>query len=109
MQVSIHSADTDPDRPGHSSYALLGAAALTFGRVERRFGGPEEGGWWYDHFTPIRTYLVPRARIAVLRRRLERVVSGWNEGRRPLGSVLSTGLYALYEGIEPATPIRAYS
>lgn len=28
--------------------------------VTRHYGGPEEGGWWYDHYTPIETVAVPK-------------------------------------------------
>lgn len=26
--------------------------AITVGWVDRRYGGPEEGGWYYNHFEP---------------------------------------------------------
>ncbi len=28
--------------------------------VTRHYGGPEEGGWWYDHYKPIETVAVPK-------------------------------------------------
>src|ERR1043166_7338265 len=31
---------------------LVGVKAFTVGMVERAYGGPEEGGWWFDDFEP---------------------------------------------------------
>ena len=28
--------------------------------LTRQFGGPEEGGWWYDHLEPIQTVMCRR-------------------------------------------------
>lgn len=33
--------------------------AVTTYRVEWCYGGPEEGGWWYDWYTPVRVMLCP--------------------------------------------------
>lgn len=75
--------------------------------VTRRYGGPEEGGWWWDHrelrktFTPRiinspgdREYLAEA--VARLARFLNR-----SESRRALGSVLSDGMN---EGFVAAYP-----
>lgn len=36
-----------------------GSFAVTTYAVEQLYGGPEEGGWWYDWYTPIRVELCP--------------------------------------------------
>ena len=28
--------------------------------VDRLYGGPEEGGWWYNWYTPLSTFPIPR-------------------------------------------------
>lgn len=62
--------------------------------VDRAYGGPEEGGWYFDYGVPHRS-LVPKnkksARIlfsalSTYRRRL-------NEGRADISSVLSEGQF----------------
>ncbi len=60
--------------------------------AERRYGGPEEGGWYYDHMTCLRSEPYTEAGHAAMI--AEAKVE--NEGRRPLSSVLSTGLYVVY-------------
>lgn len=88
---------------------LVGVVAFTVGHVDRCFGGREEGGWYYDHFTPERVFYVSREREQVLFRRLERIVDARNEGRRPLSSVLSDGRAAIRRGVEAETRRPHYS
>jgi hypothetical protein len=59
---------------------------LTLYAVSRRFGGPEEGGWWYDDFRPVTTW---RLRRTVNKRHLAKLMDlmltrhGWrNEHNR---------------------------
>jgi hypothetical protein len=33
---------------------------ITVYSVTRHYGGPEEGGWWYDHYSAIKTVNVPK-------------------------------------------------
>lgn len=88
---------------------LAGVAALTIGVVERVYGGPEEGGWWYDHFTPRRVFVVPRRRLQALARRLQRRADVANAGEPPLHSVLSRGRVEVRAGVEPETERPAYA
>ena len=84
--------------------SLMGCVAFTFGLEDRHYGGPEEGGWWYDSFQPIRVFVCRKEREDVLRRRLMKIRDEKNKFMRPTSSVLSTGWYAAYEGIEEASP-----
>jgi len=61
---------------------------------DRCYGGPEEGGWWYDTLEPV--YCVPTTldHAVKIREILEKEYS--NEGRRPIESVLSEGVYVVY-------------
>jgi len=79
--------------------------------VNREFGGPEEGGWWFDHGKPIRGTTVTffnTESAARYREVLRRIAERHNEAGKPytdLGSVLCTGaLKAVMEvpGFAPA-------
>jgi hypothetical protein len=101
--------DDYADIPGNEKpYVFIGVSAMTVGLVDRLFGGPEEGGWWYDTFMPLRTFYVPTKQLPELKRRLEKVVKHMNviEGRRPISSVLSDGYYVLLNGMVEAYPIE---
>jgi hypothetical protein len=77
--------------------------------VDKSYGGPEEGGWWYTHGTPItdlseveeladphklpQYFLCEQAAVVhanAVQLELDRTV---NKGRRSIGSVLSEGQY----------------
>lgn len=78
--------------------------------VDRAYGGPEEGGWWYTYgrriddrheyslFADITT-CVPRLcyfeeeAYSFAERTQRALDAGVNKGRRDIGSVLSTGVY----------------
>lgn len=81
--------------------------------VDRAYGGPEEGGWWYDCGEPaeeyaeyIRGFSDEKEAIAYKKELNEQVVSAGNVGRREIGSVLSTGRYAvrICDGLPKAYP-----
>lgn len=69
--------------------------------VDRAYGGPEEGGWWYTHGEPVEGDYLPIPRITrdedeagawreIMQAELD---AGVNQGRRDIGSVLSEGVY----------------
>jgi hypothetical protein len=78
--------------------------------VDRAWGGPEEGGWWYDCGELVRTVKTFPSRERAyaynrrLNHRLRSRVLGPNEGRRELSSVLSDGEYQsrVHVGTVPA-------
>lgn len=45
-----------PTRPNDDDATLEDVGSrhvfISGGYTSRAYGGPEEGGWWYDHFTP---------------------------------------------------------
>lgn len=77
----------------------------------QQWGGPEEGGWWYDAGTLVRMVkMLPnryqaRAYARRLNQRLRSRKIGPNEGRHAYSSVLSEGEYQafVYEGVPPAS------
>jgi hypothetical protein len=73
--------------------------------VDRDYGGPEEGGWWYDYgvhvlaneypegFAPRAFAIKDRAAARAYCDEIQAAADPMNEGRREIGSVLSTGRY----------------
>jgi hypothetical protein len=72
--------------------------------TDREYGGPEEGGWWYNSYEPIarygyltrcfQTYEEARVYENELRSFIEK--EKLNEGRRHPNSVLSDGHFTTY-------------
>jgi hypothetical protein len=73
-------------------------------RVDRCYGGPEEGGWWWDRAVLVREadgIEIPLPEIvktrdearAACERMQAKLNAGINKGRRELSSVLSDGVY----------------
>lgn len=63
---------------------------------DRAYGGPEEGGWWYDTGELIRVINVFRNEGKAIEfcRRMNRLLrKTLNKTRRDIGSVLSEGQY----------------
>ena len=62
---------------------------------DRQYGGPEEGGWWYDTQQIIRAVPTTLEHATEVKTRMEKEFS--NEGRRSdIGSVLSEGRYDVH-------------
>lgn len=82
--------------------AVRGFYTVAIYLIDRAYGGPEEGGWYYDCGTP---YLEPEAarlfkafdNLADANDYAEHlnieVLPDWNEGRAEISSVLSDGRY----------------
>lgn len=96
------------EKPERSRTRLAGCAAFTCGEYDRSYGGPEEGGWYYDDFRPLRVLIVPASKAARCERLLKRWEERNNEGRPSVSSVLSRGRYRYEAGIVPATPRPHY-
>jgi hypothetical protein len=60
----------------------VGIVTLRVVEVSRAYGGPEEGGWYYDYESLLREFTVPKAKAARLRERLEKYADRCNEHRR---------------------------
>lgn len=86
--------------------------------VDKAFGGPEEGGWWFDVSVRVdellpdldAEYALPRFFVehnaaadwaATVNLHL---AAGPNNGRRDIGSVLSEGVYVAY--VHPGYPVH---
>jgi hypothetical protein len=93
---------------------------VTLAHIDRRYGGPEEGGWWYDHASPlvegkdadhVRVFHAEDDAIAYARS-LDAVADARNEaeGNRDLNSVLSEGIVAswIWEGFPQPAPRPHY-
>jgi len=79
--------------------------------VDQSYGGPEEGGWWYEVGELQRLVSVERneERAYERCRHLNRVINKTvNRDRRPTHSVLSEGVFSaqVHEGIAVSYPAR---
>ena len=111
-RMSERHAEQDPDdqiEPCDMPTGLRmprGVRHITVGLEDRAFGGHEEGGWYYTCFQGDRVLSASPARMPALERRVQRVLDHWNIGRRPISSVLSTGRYAIRDGIVSHEPTQ---
>lgn len=87
----------------------IGVFSVTIGREDRVYGGSEEGGWWYNHFTAGRIITVPARREEALRRRLDEWVRRRNEGKRSLSSMLGDTHDCYQIGVVETTKRQYYS
>jgi hypothetical protein len=71
--------------------------------LDRAYGGPEEGGWWFTYGEPVRSFSYRSERVKErLLRRVQCVVDALNEGRTSINSVLSAGEFAVRQDGHPA-------
>lgn len=69
--------------------------------LDQAYGGPEEGGWWYETGAPTtdalksytRTFTSAEAAARYAEFLNRTIVEEWNEGRYPLSSVCCDGIY----------------
>jgi hypothetical protein len=84
---------------------MVGVEALTVGETTRAYGGPEEGGWWYDHFEPARVIFVPKRKVERMKAKLQR----WCDERNGWRSRHDYDRWVVRTGIEGRTPPQYYS
>ena len=68
--------------------------------VDRAYGGPEEGGWWYDYGDPVLENGIPTPVFVhsldeafSIRDEMDKKLDDFNKGRPSIDSVLSQGRY----------------
>ena len=72
---------------------------LAFYEIDREYGGPEEGGWWYDSGTFVRAIALhfDEATAVAAQQRANRLLERLQRHRREVYSVLySGGRYRAY-------------
>lgn len=83
--------------------------------VDRTFGGPEEGGWYYDYGVPqissdlpLPQFFTSEEEAYSARQTMQDKVNALNEGRPDISSVLSRGRYeaVVMEGLPKMWPER---
>lgn len=75
---------------------------------DRAYGGPEEGGWWYDCGEAVRSTRVETdADTDAAMEREQAWCDAENEGRPPISSVTSRGRYHARVEEEPAADYPA--
>lgn len=80
---------------------------LAFYELDRRYGGPEEGGWWYDCGRLVRLFRITASEehAYALARRANDLLHRLQRDKRDVGSVLyAGGRYAceIWENTAPA-------
>ena len=67
--------------------------AVAFYEIDRAYGGPEEGGWWFDTGQLVRVHRVflDEAKAEAVCRRANRLLSHIQRNLRPVGSVIYDG------------------
>lgn len=100
MGADDYDEDTGPEAKPLRLERFVGVTAYTVGLANRAYGGPEEGGWWYDTFEPVRVFYVTNKRSARVRLRLEALCKRMNkaEGRRDPSSVSCDGYWTVSGG-----------
>jgi len=80
--------------------AIYTAHTVAIYLVDRAYGGPEEGGWWYDYGNPSDEHAQHTKGFADAKEAYDyanelnnTICAALNEGRRPMWSVLSDGEY----------------
>ena len=79
--------------------------------IDQRFGGPEEGGWWFDvGFFQRQIFKTGDEALAqhVHQAHRKTELPVLNEGRREITSVLSQGRYEVYIQCDPGTDFPQY-
>lgn len=71
----------------------MAAYLLSFYEIDRAYGGPEEGGWWYDCGTHVRTFAVyhDKQKAYEMAYKANRILSRLQKNKRPVGSVIYGG------------------
>ncbi len=74
--------------------------------VDKAYGGPEEGGWWYNAGEAVRLIRTFKSetKASLFACRIQHLLDKTlNKGRREISSVLSTGRYyaEVHDGIPP--------
>lgn len=69
--------------------------------TDRAYGGPEEGGWWFDYGQIEAVYPCDTLKAAISLREWLLENDYTNEGRRPTSSVLSDGEYQITIEFKP--------
>ena len=63
--------------------------------VRRLYGGPEEGGWYYDHYKPVKSMPTLAKKAKRLARKVGDFCERVNDELPRISSVLSRGVYSV--------------
>ena len=92
----------------HNSFPNKGKQYVSVYEVDREYGGPEEGGWWYDNYELVDTHPVATLEAArKVKEFLKNKLEAENKERGPLDS--AKGFENLPEGTEDWQIPRGFS
>lgn len=83
----------DEDRPRPVKYVPGDVRFVNVHMVHRCYGGPEEGGWWFDTGELVEVWAMPNEAAAKAKASALEMGEYSNDDRRPLHSVCSNGVY----------------
>lgn len=71
----------------------MNSFVVAFYEIDRAYGGPEEGGWWYDCGTLIRVFAVRKSREEATKvaNRAQSLLDRLQRNKRQVGSVIYSG------------------
>jgi len=74
---------------------------ITVYSVYQAYGGPEEGGWYYDIGSVVKVMPVPKSKAGTLLEKVKTWCGRANKGTRPRESVIGTPDYEARVGSKP--------
>ena len=93
----------DDDNEEKTVTYLPGTEFVNVYFVDRHYGGPEEGGWWYNTGRAIKSIQVTEGTLEEVMNACEDFIAEQNKDHPyPISSVLSTGRYMVQVEDEPA-------
>lgn len=109
MELPTHLPYDDPDQ--YQEPEFTGPWSVAVYLVDKSYGGPEEGGWWFTHGEPVYEKDLPLPLMFWSEEEALEVADQWrgqidqlNVGRRSISSVLSEGEYRVVVLEGPARP-----
>jgi len=72
---------------------------ITAYAVTRHYGGPEEGGWWYNWYTPIKTVTLPKSHRRLNKRMIKKVNSIGDAIKKELDYINEGNIYSVLGGV----------
>jgi hypothetical protein len=72
---------------------------ITAYAVTRHYGGPEEGGWWYNWYTPIKTVALPKSYQRSNNRASKAILSRVSTIKEELDTVNEGDIYSVNGGV----------
>ena len=105
--AGVHEPDNTPNTEFKVEY--IGPFINVY-LIDKAYGGPEEGGWWYEYGKVIRSKQVVPIEVEAAKETELLWCDEENKHRRSdIGSVLSEGMYVVYVEDEPGADFPTHT